>query len=206
MKVITNMPFINNEQEEKNQSIYLTINDKSKIHLLSRLYKVQTYFVRSLNKSIWGEDIVNKAEAEKDTRRRVEYIYWAIVDGQEGIVRLPASVFFSINDAEKMLGSDKRGMEFFISKSGSGLNTKYGVTRGRDVPTTESQINDANKKLAEQMMKYEKSLKQNLADYVGQAYVESGGNYDVTPTPNVELPNLNPTLDDLFPTDENKQS
>lgn len=198
------MPFINDEQGEKKQSIYLVIEDKSKVHLLSRLYKLQTYFVPSIKKSVWGEDIVPKAEAEPNCRRNVEYIYWGIVDGQEGIVRLKPSIFFAINEAEKVLGMDKRGMEFIVGKQGSGMNTKYSVTRGRDIPTTESQVEDANKKLAEQMPKYEKQLKQNLADYLGQVYTESGGNYDVTPRPTPDVPNLNPTLDDLFPNDESK--
>jgi len=65
-----------------------------------------------------------------------------------------------LNESERMLKKDKQNFEWIISKSGSGLKTRYSVTRGSDIKVTEKEIEENNKKLLEKIEAYDKTMRE----------------------------------------------
>ena len=150
---------ITNEQKEKQASSFLKIEDGSVITLRSNLVKTRTHFLREERSSVAciGEGCFF---CQNGIPYRNEYFYWGTINGEKGLVRLPATVFFDLNESERMLKKDKQNFEWIISKSGSGLKTRYSVTRGSDIKVTEKEIEENNKKLLEKIQAYDKTMRE----------------------------------------------
>lgn len=156
------MKVIDNEQNEKREGQFLKIEDKSKIILKSKLVLFETAYPSDDVKTILWDDRLN----EKGVAKRKEYIYWGSIDGQEGIIRVPASIFFSMNEAERVADMDKRDVEWIVSKSGQGKQTRYTIIRGKDAKSTKEVIDANTEKLMKVMVAYEAKLKEKLEDYL----------------------------------------
>ena len=110
------MPMVTNEQDEKKPSTFLKVEDKSKLTLLSNLYKIPTHYLRARKVSVICKGSDECFFCQNGHKPRVEFYYWGNVDGDEGIVQVPASVFFALNEQERVLGIDKRDSVWVISK------------------------------------------------------------------------------------------
>lgn len=152
------------EQTEKRQSQFIKLEDKSKVILYSNLYKTKTHYLKAQNTSVacGGDNCKFCGEGNKP---RMEYFYYGNVNDEEGIVRVPASIFFAMNEAERVLEIDKRDSIWVVSKKGSGLDTEYGVARGKEAGTPAISLEEANSKLAKVLDIYVKNLEQKYAEF-----------------------------------------
>lgn len=175
------MPIVKDEQKIKQQGLFLTIEDGSKVVLLSHLYTVVTQFLEAHKTSV----IYVKDGAFSEVQPKTEYLYYGRVNGEEGIFRLAGGVFFDMNNNEKKLDKDKRNFEWIVGKEGVGKQTRWSAVRGNDVtPPTEKEIEEYTKKLVTTMERYEKTLTEkynelsgsNLPTNVGDEKVEEEGN------------------------------
>lgn len=151
---------ITDEQKEKKSSSFLKIEDGSVITLKSNLVKTRTHFLREEKTSVAciGKDCFF---CQKGVNFRNEYFYWGTINGDEGLVRLPATVFFDLNESERVLKKSKRNFEWIISKTGSGLQTRYSVVRGSDVQElSEKELKKNNEKLLKTINAYEKTMRE----------------------------------------------
>lgn len=158
------MPLISDEQSERRPSQFLKLEDKAKLTILSNLYKVKTHFLQGQKVSVKcvGEDCYFCSAGVK---ARMEFFYFGKVNDVEGIVRVPASVFFQINESERVLEMDKRQSVWVVSKKGSGLETEYGVARGKDAGESSLELSQANAKLTQVLDPYTKNLEDKYKEY-----------------------------------------
>jgi hypothetical protein len=98
---------VTDEQKERKASQFIKLEDKAKLILLSNLYKINTHFLKDKNTSVLckGEGCSFDSTYGKS---RTEYFYYGLVNDEEGIVRVPASIFFALNEQERVLEIDKR--------------------------------------------------------------------------------------------------
>lgn len=156
---------IKDEQKEKKSSSFLKVEDGSVVILKSNLVKTRTHFLNDEQTSVAciGEDCFY---CLKGIKYRNEYFYWGTIDGQKGLVRLPASVFFDLNESERVLKKSKRSFEWIISKTGSGLKTRYSVTRGSDVDKiTEREVEKNNKELLKTINAYDETMRERYEEF-----------------------------------------
>jgi len=159
---------IKDEQTVKAPSQFLKVKDGSEVVLQSNLIAIVTHFIRNKSMSvICAAD--NCYFCSKGMRFRNEYFYIGNVDKERGIIRLPASIFYSMNKDEKVLGKSKRMFEWIISKEGEGLKTKYSVTRGEDIKEDAKEVEKNNKELVEKISRYEEKMKGNYSDLLADS-------------------------------------
>lgn len=159
------MPIIKDEQKIQQKGLFLTIEDGSKVVLLSHLYTVVTQFLEAHKTSV----IYVKDGAFSEIQPKTEYLYYGKVNGEEGILRISGGVFFDMNNNEKKLEKDKRNFEWIIGKEGVGKQTRWSAVRGKDVtPPTASEIEEYTKKLETSMKKYETTLTAKYNELSGE--------------------------------------
>lgn len=152
------MPLIQNEQEEKAKGQFIKLEDKAKFVLLSNMYKIDVHFLPEKKMSVLCQE-ENCNYCKYKHQANTQYYYYASVNTEEGVVRIPASVFFQLNENERLTGKDKRSSEWYLSKKGEGINTKYTVAKGDIVE--KSDVDQANEKLGSIMIAYEGKLQEN---------------------------------------------
>ena len=176
---------ITDEQKEKQPSSFLKVEDGSVVTLKSNLVKTRTHFLNKEQTSVAcvGEDCFF---CLKEIKYRNEYFYWGTIDGDEGLVRLPASIFFDLNESERVLKKSKRNFEWIISKTGSGLKTRYSVTRGSDAgKVTEKEVEKNNEKLLKTINAYDKTMRERYEEFSAKGKEEIF-DADEVPLPNEE--------------------
>lgn len=161
------MELVTDEQKEKQTGLFIKLEDKAKLTIFSNLGKVKTHFLKSKNTSVIHKD-ENCAFDGGESQPRIEYFYYADVSGEQGVVRVPASVFFALNEQERVLEIDKRDNVWIISKTGSGLKTEYGVARGKEAGSPPIPLEEANKKLVTALENYSKSLERRYSELVNE--------------------------------------
>ena len=176
---------IKDEQKEKQSSSFLKIEDGSVVTLKSNLVKTRTHFLQGEQTSVAciGEDCFY---CLKGLAYRNEYFYWGTIDGQKGLVRLPASVFFNLNESERALKKDKQGFEWIISKTGSGKKTRYSVTRGNDVKVTTKEMEENNKKLLKTITAYDATMNERYEEFSKKEIFDRAGTEEEPPLPTEE--------------------
>lgn len=174
------MPIVTDEQTEKRPSNFIKLEDKSKFIILSNLYKIKTHFLKAQNTGVLckGDTCLF---CQKGQQARMEYFYYGLVNEEEGVVRVPASVFFALNDQERVLEIKKRDYIWIISKKGTGLDTEYGVARGKEAGAPSISLEEANKKLSALQENYAKGLERKYLEQTGQ-----GAATDLEDAPNID--------------------
>lgn len=159
---------VKNEMSERRPSTFLPIENKSKFTLKSHLVKLETAYVKTDRESMWvlHTDDSQLAQYAKRYQPRTEYIYYGLVNGQEGMMRLPSTVFFAIQEQAKILNKEVRDYEWVVSKTGEGLKTKYTVTRLGDVKTPDKEVEANTEKLLSLVTNYEKILEGRMNNLV----------------------------------------
>jgi len=156
---------IKKEQEVKRPSFFLKIENGCKVVLQSNLIRVQTHYLEDHKQSVLC--ISNDCYfCDQGIDSRNEYLYLGTLDGEKGFIRLPASIFYSMNENERLLKKSKREMEWIISKKGTGLATRYSAVRGDDVKPDPKEIEKNNQRLLDSMNRYEAGLKQRYDEIV----------------------------------------
>ena len=155
---------ITDEQKEKKPSSFLKIEDGSVVRLQSNLVKTKTHFLQGEQTSVAcvGKDCFF---CQQGIPFRNEYFYLGKINDDEGLVRLPSSVFFALNESERVLKKSKRNFEWIISKTGAGLKTRYTVTRGSDIKTDEKKVEKNNKALLDKINAYEKTMRERYEEF-----------------------------------------
>ncbi|MCX7911231.1 MAG: hypothetical protein N2505_06625 [Endomicrobia bacterium] len=154
--------FIVNEQEIAKSSVFLKIKDGCRLKILSNLISFSTFYDKKTNQRIlWAQGI--------NERRRQELYYWVEIDGKEGVLRIPMSVFVAMNDTERLIKKDKKNFIWIIGKKGEGLQTKYNVIKGEEIkPPTKEELKSNNEKLKKIIELYYQKLKQRLDEYLSE--------------------------------------
>jgi hypothetical protein len=176
------MGIVTNEQQEKRQGQFLKLEDKSIVTLYSNLFKTQTHFLQDKKTSV-----ICKGDGcyfcQMGYQIRKNYFYYGKVNDEEGVMQMPASVFYSINEQERVLGMDKRESQWVISKKGAGLDTEYGVARGKDAGKAPVELKEANDKLTKVGETFVKNNEQRYmeltVEQVMDAPVEKGKDKDI---------------------------
>lgn len=154
--------FIKDEQKiETKKSSFLKLEDGCHLQILSNLISFSTFYNKE-NKQVilWAQGVNEK--------RRQELYYWAKVNDQEGVLRLPMSVFLSMNETERLLKKDKKNFIWIIGKKGQGLETRYNVIKGEEVKITDDEIKKNNEKLKKIIEPYYQKIKERLDEYLGK--------------------------------------
>jgi hypothetical protein len=148
-----------NEQKIKKPSFFLEIEDKCVVVITSKLFRFQSHYIESARKSVAcvGQDCVFC----KSIRPRTEYIYAGSVNGDFGVIRLPASVFFDMNENERLTKKDKRHQSWIIGKTGQGLDTRYKAVALETVKITDSDIEKNTVMLTEKLKIYANLLEKS---------------------------------------------
>ena len=178
------MPIINNELEIKgrNDSLFLSIKEgKHNLQILSKLYFIPTHFISKEKGSALciGDGCLL---CQQNLPRRKEFYYWAKLDDGEGILRVPATVFYSMNEIEGAVQKSKRNFKWLLIRRGTGRETKYTVTQIGEIKPDEETIEENTKKLQEVMEKFEKRLRER---YDAETAVETE---EVIDLPEDDLP------------------
>ena len=158
------MPLIQEEQEVKKPSgQFLKLEDKSVVTLYSNLYSTKTHYFEDKKTSVICKG--EKCALCSGGKAVTQYYYYGQVGTDEGIVKIPGSVFFAMNEAERVLDITKRDCTWVISKTGTGLETRYTVTRGKDI-TEKADLETANEKLEKIMDEQVKQLTLRYSEFV----------------------------------------
>lgn len=157
------MKIIDNEQKEKREGQFLKVEDKSRVILTSKLVKIETCYPNDGVKTIlWSQSLANKGY-----QKRSEFMYWGSVNGQEGIIRVPASMFFAMNEAERVTETSKRETEWIVSKTGEGKMTRYAIVPSKkEIKVDEAIIAANTEKLMRLLTGYEKKLEEKLNGFL----------------------------------------
>jgi len=167
------MPYYDDESKVKRPTDFIKLEDGDVIILQSNVYTIATHFLNDIKRSVLcGGD--GCYFCQNGNQMRYEYYYHGLVNGKKCIIRMPASVFYQISNQEKFIQKkdkklDKRDFDWGISKEGSGLNTKYTVTKGDRIKRVDDSVFEANKKsLINIVSKYEKRLEEKALEIVAQ--------------------------------------
>lgn len=156
---------VTNEQDVQKESSFVKLQDGSKFQLLSSLVQLQTCYIPSKGSILWDDQLLKRGLSP-----RIEFFYLAKVTNgkqeEEGIIRLPKSVFYSLNENEKFLGKSKTQYEWMLSKKGTGLETTYSVVRGNDAEVTQEVVDENTAKMLETLTKYEVKLREKLESFL----------------------------------------
>ena len=156
------MKIIENEQEIKRESFFLKIEDGCIVKIKSHLIVIETAFDQKSKKRIlWSKKL--------GLPKRKELFYFVELNGVEGVLRLPISVFFAMNEIERLTGNDKRRLVWILGKKGEGLKTKYAVAVKETIPIqNEEEIEKNTEKLKKILISYEKKLAENLREFLSE--------------------------------------
>ena len=156
------MKIVEDEQEIKKEISFLKIEDGCTLKIKSYLIVIETAFDQKTGKRIlWSE--------KSGLPKRKEFFYFVELNGVEGILRLPLSVFFAMNENERLTGNDKRSLVWILGKKGEGLKTKYGAAvKGINPVRDEEEIKKNTEKLKKILISYEKTLAENLREFLGK--------------------------------------
>lgn len=150
---------IKKEQEVKRPSFFLKVENGCKVILQSNLIRIKTHYLEDSKQSVLCLD--NDCYfCDQGLNSRNEYLYLGTLDGEKGFIRLPASLFYSMNENERLLNKSKREMEWIISKKGVGKATRYSAVRDSNVKPDPKEIEENNKRLLDSMNRYEAGLRQ----------------------------------------------
>jgi hypothetical protein len=160
------MGLITDEQTVKSPSEFLKLEAENDVALLSNVYQIKSHWINSQKTSVacLGEKCSLCAGGQKF---RMEYYYFGSVNGEKGFVRIPATVFFTMNKVESFLKKkdpkiDKRSYSWLVMKSGEGRDTEYATSKNDLVKIDMKEIEENNEKLVKVMSGYEKRLKERL--------------------------------------------
>ena len=139
--------------------------------LLSNVYATKSHWLDGKKKSVACHGTKTGCTFCKKLPPRSEYYYFAMVNGERGILRVPATVFFSMNQLEKVMkgGKTKRDYSWIVLKDGEGKETKYTCSKDEPIPKEESAKEDMEKNnatLDAKIKAYENRLEQNYAEFV----------------------------------------
>ena len=104
------METVKNEQEVKRPSQFLKPIDGSVIILASHLVRIKTHYLDSRKTGVLCSP-KNCPFCSAGQIPRYEYFYWGKLDTDEGVMRMPSGMFFSLNDKEAKLKKSKREFE-----------------------------------------------------------------------------------------------
>lgn len=168
MKIIIDETSIVKRQQTK----FLTFEEKTTIvQLCSNVCIIKTHWLP--NKKIKVLCVGDKcAVCFHKIPIKKEYIYCASINGQEGMLRVPASVFFDMNAIEDATKTKKQDFLWMIIKQGAGKETRYSVLKHADV-SQKVNLEEGNQKLLRAMQEYEQVL---LVAY--RRAVEEASSYD----------------------------
>lgn len=169
------MPLNKDEQSIKPPSEIIKLEDGDVLIIQSNVFDLTTHYLQSIKKGVLcgGEKCYF---CNQDIRQRKEFFYYGKVNDQVGIIRLPASVFYSLNAQEralqksgKMQNKEKRDFEWIIGKTGSGMETEYSVTRGDNLERMDdAELEANNEKLVKFGERYEQKLANQGAEIISQ--------------------------------------
>jgi len=169
------MPYIEDESKVKRPTDFTKLEDGDVIILQSKVYSIPTHFLATEKRSVYciGDGCYF---CGKDMKARDEYFYYGLVNGEKGIMRVPATVLYSIAGQEKLIKKnpktkdlDKRDFEWIIGKTGSGLDTEYTVMKNDKITRISDDQMEKNKTvLITILTKYENMLKEKAMEIVAQ--------------------------------------
>lgn len=174
------MPFIKDEQTEKQESAYLKYEAENTLILRSNLYKIPFHYLNSVRKSVACHgDMCDYCDA--GFRKTAEYNYIVNLNGQEGALNVKPSVFFNIQGIAKAKKAEPRAFQWLIIKKGEGKETEYTTSKDETLPKEDqekitSDLEKQNEKLAKLMAGKERMLEENYATYLDQVDAQKAKN------------------------------
>lgn len=169
------MPLQKEEQKVRNPSDFIKLEDGDVLVIQSNVFELTSHFLQAEKTGvICGGDGCYFCEQKLSQRR--EFFYLGKVNDSVGIIRIPATVFYSLNGQERSVqknpknkGKDKRDYGWIIGKTGSGLDTEYSVTKDEAVERpSELEMDENNNKLVKACEKYEAGLEQKAVEIITQ--------------------------------------
>ena len=157
------MPLEPNEQSIRNPFDFLTLDDGSVLRIQSHLYRIDRHFSDEYKRTVACLGIKECYFCKHRFKKGTDFYYFRMVDEEEGVIRIPAGLFYFLNNWENENEANKqttkRGHEWLIKKTGEGQGTRYTAEKLEAVKITEAQLNENNQALVERMIGEEKGLK-----------------------------------------------
>lgn len=153
MKIVVDETSIVKKQATK----FLKIEEKTTlVQLLSNVCVLETHWIANQKTKVLcvGNGCV---ACKRGVLKRKEYLYYAKINNQEGLLRVPGSVFFDMNAIEDATKRKKQLFIWMIVKQGSGKETRYSVSKHADASSSIN-LEEGNKKLMEAIAEYEQML------------------------------------------------
>ena len=165
------MALVTDEQSVKPESEFLKLEKENSVFLLSNVYFTKSHYLQDKKKSVACHGLKTGCEYCKKIPPRSEYYYFAMVNGERGILRVPASVFFAMNALEKVMKNEKtkRDYSWIVLKTGEGLETKYTCSKDEPIPKEDREAEDMEKNndlLSQKISAYENRLEKNYQEYL----------------------------------------
>lgn len=169
------MPLQKEEQKVRNPSDFIKLEDGDILVIQSNVFELTSHFLQAEKTGvICGGDGCYFCEQKLSQRR--EFFYFGMVNGVQGVIRIPATVFYSLNGQERLIqknvknkGKDKRDYGWIIGKTGSGLDTEYSVSKDDVVDRlNDLEIDENNLKLVKACEKYQAGLEQKAGEIIMQ--------------------------------------
>jgi hypothetical protein len=164
------MPLITDEQKIKRPSDFLKLEEENIVVLKSNVYTVLSHWLNNKKLSV-GCDGKECKLCQNGNKVRNEYYYRAVVNDEEGFLRIPASAFYDMNRLETVIKKkdetkDKRHYQWLILKEGEGRDTRYTTSKDELIKINEKELEENNKKLEKVIMAYEKKLNEKYLEAV----------------------------------------
>lgn len=171
-----------NEQKVKPQGQFFKLQDKDKVTIESKLIRINIHYLKGLGEN--GKDVSVACMGKecvfcKTNASRTEYLYLGSVNGEKGVIRLPASVFFTMNENERLSEIDKRSTIWVIGKTGQGLETKYSAVPTKPFTITDKRVAENTAQLQKVLASYADRLEQKYNELAKNAPKENGEVEDI---------------------------
>jgi hypothetical protein len=178
------MPIVRNESEVEvtvrgEQIDFLKFEAaRSKLHVLSHVYLLHCHWINRKQYLCTSSGTVGCKLCSNGEPKKTEYYYIGKIitqnkdktlDEKEGLVRVPADVFFAMGTFEKDpdIGKPRRTIEWIVNKSGTGLDTEYSALSGKEIKVDEETIEENTTKLENAMENKELWLKKQTNETFG---------------------------------------
>jgi hypothetical protein len=160
----------------------------NKLELKSRQGGLFTHYIKNLGTVICkGKDCFF---CEKKSKKRREIYYFANLNDEMGLLRLPVSIFINILNLVNEKVYDKvnspRDAMWIIIKKGEGRETKYTTSFGALVEVNENEVKENTDKVKKFLERYKEKLISRYDEFVSkfnQGKKETVENEEVIPEP-----------------------
>lgn len=158
---------ITDEQSVERETQFLEYKEDNILIIKSNLSRIVSHYLKAQNKFVACKLLDDCAFCKNGNTVNLQFNYWVNLNGKEGLLNIKPSVFYAMNAIEKASKKDKRDISWLVIKSGSGMETKYTVSKNEnlDEKLSDEELEANNKKLEALMKTQEDKLNAQYKEF-----------------------------------------